>query len=488
MFDTDNTYAHLPEKFYAPAEPAKPPQPQMIAWNESLAQELQLGGLSDQEKLDYFSGAKLPPGSEPIALAYAGHQFGNFVPQLGDGRAHLLGEVVSTKGERFDVQLKGSGATPFSRRGDGKSSLGPVLREYLVSEAMARLGLPTTRALAAVTTGETVYRDQAYPGGVFTRVASSHLRVGTFEYFAARQDLEGLRALFDYAVGRHYPELSQLEGQERVVRFFAQVANKQAQLVARWMSLGFIHGVMNTDNFSIAGITIDYGPCAFIDEFNFEKTFSSIDYQGRYAFGAQPAIAQWNLARLADCLMPLLEGDDQQKIQLLEPELDQFGRVFEQEYLERFRKKLGLFKAEDEDRELVKAWLIFLHKEGLDFTLSFRALSGLLMQEDSLDGLTPDLTDYSAFNEFEKAWRKRLSAQSESEAEVASEMNQHNPIVIPRNHFIEQVIEKAYEGDFSMFHQMAQALESPYELIPSLEFFAQPPKPEERVQQTFCGT
>ena len=377
----DNTYARLPEHFFARVEPEIAPGPKLLAWNTELAEELGLSGLAGSEErlARIFSGNELPEGAEPIALAYAGHQFGHFVPQLGDGRAVLLGEVIKrSNGQRFDLQLKGSGQTPFSRRGDGKSSLGPVIREYLLSEAMYRMGVPTTRALAAVQTGESVYRDTILPGGVLTRVASSHLRIGTFEYFAARQDLDALRTLADYAIERHYPEVK--ETSHPLVAFFGKVVEAQAALVAHWMDIGFIHGVMNTDNTAISGETIDYGPCAFMDEFDINKVFSSIDQDGRYAYGQQASIGQWNLVRLAECL--LLLGDDQQ---LFEAEFARYHDLFEHHYLQRMRRKLGLTSEEPGDRSLINEWQQHLQDHALDYTLSFRRLSTRIDAADAND-------------------------------------------------------------------------------------------------------
>ena len=468
----DNTYARLPAPFFAAVQPHPAPQPRLLAWNAPLAAELGLQLPDDADKLaGWFSGRDLLPGSEPIALAYAGHQFGNFVPQLGDGRALLLGEVVRpADGKRFDVQLKGSGQTPFSRRGDGKSALGPVIREYLLAEAMHRFGVPTTRALAAVETGEMVMREGPMPGGVFTRVASSHIRVGTFQYFAARQDAESLQTLLDYAIARHYPQAA--EAERPAVAFFAQAMEAQARLVAHWMDLGFIHGVMNTDNCAISGETLDYGPCAFMDEFDYHKVFSSIDQMGRYAFGRQPSIAHWNLQRLAECLMML--GDDQA---LYEVELDRFAGLFEQTYLERLARKLGLAKLEEGDDKLITAWLQHLQDHALDYTLSFRDLASRVPGDGE-----------PRFGDFEAAWRARLGKDARAGEAVQAQMNALNPLFIPRNHQVERAIDAAIEGDLSVFHELHQVLQQPFDEQPGFAAYAEPPRPEERVTQTFCGT
>lgn len=467
----ENHYATLPSTFYVPTQPAPVPSPRLLAWNAPLADWLGLAGPGDNNELArWFSGNGLPPGASPIALAYAGHQFGHFVPQLGDGRALLLGDVVARDGKRYDIQLKGSGRTPFSRGGDGKSWLGPVIREYLVSEAMHRLGVPTTRALAAVATGEPVLREEMRPGGILTRVAASHIRVGTFQYFAARGDKDAVRQLVDYAIDRHY--LAARESGTPCAAFFGAVCDAQAALVAHWMSLGFIHGVMNTDNTSIAGETIDYGPCAFMDEFRRDKVFSSIDRHGRYAYDQQPLIAQWNLARLAECL--LLVDDDRKAF---ESELERFEERYEAELLQRMRAKLGLLGDEPGDAGLVEAWLQLLEERGLDYTLSFRELA-----VRAADG------DGQRFGDFEEAWRKRLSRQTGGAPAAAARMNALNPLYIARNHQVERAIDDAVEGDLSTFEALQATLCEPFDEHAGSEAFALAPLPEERVTETFCGT
>jgi len=468
----DNTYAELPQNFFARVAPAGAPAPVLLAWNDELAEQLGLGDLSSEpEKLaQFFSGNTLLPGAEPIALAYAGHQFGNFVPQLGDGRALLLGELLDADGRRFDVQLKGSGQTPFSRRGDGRAALGPVIREYLVSEAMHRMGVPTTRALAAVRTGEWVLRDGQLPGGVLTRVAASHIRVGTFEYFAARRDQAALQTLTHYAIERHYPEVADAE--RPAVAFFGRVVEAQAKLVAQWMGLGFIHGVMNTDNTSISGETIDYGPCAFMDEFDYHKVFSSIDHMGRYAYGRQGTIAQWNLARLAECLMLL--GDPQASF---EEQLARFQTLFEDEFAHRMGVKLGLQTVEEGDQDLITGWLQVMQDGELDYTLSFRQLADRIEARDN-----------TGFGDFEERWRARLKKQALSPAQVREQMNATNPLFIPRNHQIERVIEAAVDNDLKPFRELHQVLQGPFAQQPGFEGYAEPPGLGERVTETFCGT
>jgi uncharacterized protein YdiU (UPF0061 family) len=444
----------------------------LLAWNGELAAEigLQIPVHDEQALARYFSGSEPLPGSQPIAQAYAGHQFGGFSPQLGDGRAALIGEIVTPDGSRFDLQLKGSGATPFSRGGDGKSWLGPVLREYILSEAMYRLGVPTTRALAAVATGETVYRETPLPGAVFTRVASSHLRIGSFQYFAARRDVEALRLLADYAIARHYPEA--LETEAPYETFFRQVMKRQARLIARWMSIGFIHGVMNTDNSAISGETIDYGPAAFIDEFSFGKVFSSIDSQGRYAYGNQPAIGQWNLARFAETLLQL-----EVPVSVLEAALSDYPELYQTAWLDCMRPKLGILEAGPDDAALIDQWLVHLETHELDFTLSFRALSGRV-----------DATDEPRFGDVEVRWHERIRAQTVPTDEIVRRMDAVNPRFIPRNHRVEEAIEHAVDGDYGPFETLNQVLASPYDSQPAFDYLAEAPEPHERVQRTFCGT
>ena len=376
MINFDNTYLNLPDIFYAKSIPAKVSNPSLLEFNSEFASEelgLNLEYLNEYELANLFTGQVLPDSASSIALIYAGHQFGQFVPQLGDGRALLLGEIVTPKGHRYDIQFKGSGKTPFSRNGDGKSTLGSVIREYIVSEAMHFLGVPTTRSLAAAVTGDLVYREQPLPGGVFARVASSHIRIGTFEYFAARNDLESLKLLVNYSIERHYPDI---KDQENIyLSFLQKVAYSHAYLVAHWMSFGFIHGVMNTDNMSISGETIDYGPCAFIDNFAFKRVFSSIDQYGRYAYSNQIPIAKWNLCRLASCLTPFIHNDKKQAITICEDSINSYFHIYEEKWIEAMGKKFGLFSSQTEDQALINNWLQYLEDEDRDFTLSFRKLS-----------------------------------------------------------------------------------------------------------------
>ena len=468
-FAFDNSYSRLPTRFFQRVKPTPVGAPSLIAVNRDLAEELGVDG--DALTAEMLSGNQLPDGSEPLAMAYAGHQFGSFVPQLGDGRAILLGEVVDRQGRRRDIQLKGSGPTAFSRRGDGRAALGPVLREYLVSEAMAAFGIPTTRALAAVATGETVYRDMPQPGGILTRVAASHIRVGTFQYFAARQDIEAIRELAGHAIARHYSEAAKAENP--YLAFFDRVIAAQASLIARWLLVGFIHGVMNTDNCAVSGETIDFGPCAFMDAFDPDQVFSSIDQNGRYAYGNQARIARWNLTRLAECLLPLFAEEEGPAVAMAEASLERFEALFERAYLTGLRGKLGLMTEQDGDLDLAHGFLQAMAERGADFTLSWRRLC---------DGLFDD-------EEWLSRWRSRLAEEGGDPAERQALMRRHNPAIIPRNHRIEAVIRAAVDqGDFAPFHEMRQALAEPFADRPEFALYEQPPQPEERVLQTFCGT
>lgn len=472
MIDFTNTYAKLPENFFERIRPERFAGPELIVFNEELASLLGIDftGVSQRELAEVFAGQRILPGSEPMALVYAGYQFGHLVPQLGDGRAHLLGEV---KG--FDLQLKGSGRTRFSRRGDGRSALGPVLREYIVSESMHALGVPTTRSLCAVTTGEEVLRQNGpEPGGILTRVAASHLRVGTFQYFAFRSDKESLRVLLDYTIQRHYPELQGLEGPEKVIALLKAFILKQADLVALWSGLGFIHGVMNTDNFSLAGITIDYGPCAFLDEFKFDKVFSSIDEHGRYSFFNQVPIAKWNVVRLAETLLPLIDADEARAIKRLEDEVLGGLSIFDEKRMNHFARKLGIQDYKKSDDDLILKFLHYLEDESLDFTLAFRNLPKLYEGSEVFYPRTEALVEFLA------AWRDRVSS--------VSHLDSLNPVFIPRNHLIQKVIEDAYAGDFSSFHALLTVTSKPFETREEYARYAVGPKEEERVSKTFCGT
>jgi uncharacterized protein YdiU (UPF0061 family) len=485
----DNTYARLPERFYARTKPTAVPQPRLLRLNRPLAALLRLDAelLASEAGVAMLAGNAIPGGAEPIALAYAGHQFGAFVPQLGDGRAILLGEIVGEDGKRRDIQLKGSGPTPFSRRGDGRAALGPVLREYVVSEAMAALGIPTTRALAAVTTGEPVYRERALPGAVLARVASSHMRVGTFQYFAVRGDMDALRTLTEHALARHYPQA--LSAPNRALALLEQVIDAQASLVARWLGVGFVHGVMNTDNTSISGETIDYGPCAFLDEYDPQKKFSSIDHGGRYAFMNQPRIAQWNLARLAETLLPLVADDEEESVGLVTERLEAFSGRFAAAFAAVLRGKLGLATEQPGDLELGTDLLSRLASSGVDFTLFFRQLCDVARSPDAAKACAALFDDQGAFHEWAERWHARLASEAAAPEARAEAMRRHNPALVPRNHRVEEAIDAATrDGDLGPFETLVEALAHPYDDQPAFAHLAAPPEPHERVLETFCGT
>lgn len=482
----ENSYAEMSDRFRVETRPAGAPDPRLIRFNSALAEAIGFDahGLDDKALARLFAGNEIPDTSRPIAMAYAGHQFGSFVPQLGDGRAVLIGEIVGPDGVRRDIQLKGAGRTVFSRGGDGRSALGPVLREYIVSEAMAVHGVPTTRSLAAVATGEEVARETMLPGGVLTRVARSHLRVGTFQFFAARGDTEGVRQLADYAIARHYPDAR--EAENPYLAFFAAVLAAQADLIARWMALGFIHGVMNTDNMAISGETIDYGPCAFMDAYHPGKVFSSIDAQGRYAYSNQPGIAQWNLARLAEALLPLLDGDTDRAVTAAQDELAKFGPLFENHFHAGLRRKIGLANEEDVDVALIRDLLKLMADDWVDFTLGFRALNARAAQNAPSDDA---LARTAAFPGWETRWRERLARDPLGMEERAGMMRIANPLYIPRNHRVEQAIQAAVANDdYQPFHDLVDVLARPFDAQPGRETYAAPPRPEELVERTFCGT
>jgi uncharacterized protein YdiU (UPF0061 family) len=484
-FQFDNTYAQLPDAFFASIEPTPVSAPQMIRLNDDLACQLgiDLGRLDSPEGLAVLSGNQLADGSEPLAMAYSGHQFGGFSPQLGDGRAILLGEVVRDDGVRYDIQLKGSGTTPFSRRGDGRSALGPVLREYIVSEAMAALGVPTTRALAAIASGDTVQREGPTPGGVFTRVAQSHIRIGTFQWFAARNDQDNLKVLADYVIERHYPDAR--HDDNPYVALLRGVIDRQARLIAHWMQLGFIHGVMNTDNMSVSGETIDYGPCAFMDSYHPAKKFSSIDHQGRYAFANQGPIGQWNLTRFAETLLSLLADDPDQAVAEAESALDTFSTIHRTELEKRFTAKIGIEGGNEDDWSLVEALLAAMADEEADFTLVFRHLSDAL--ESGNDNAVIALFNHpAAIIEWLTAWRARLHNFDRSQSVAL--MRRTNPVFIPRNHRIEQAIQAGNGGDFAPFHRLNDVLQHPFTAQAEFTEFEAAPALDEVVHATFCGT
>jgi len=488
IFPFDNTYARLPERFYARQTPTPVAAPRLIRVNDALARQLGIdpARLASAQGVAALAGNRVPRGAEPIAMAYAGHQFGNWVPQLGDGRAVLLGEVVARDGIRYDIQLKGSGPTPFSRNGDGRAALGPVLREYIVSEAMAALGIPTTRTLAAVTTGERIARQEGMlPGAVLTRVSKSHVRVGTFEYFGNRGDTEAVRALADYVLARLYPDVA--AGDYRAL--LDAVIARTAALVARWQHIGFIHGVMNTDNTSIAGETIDYGPCAFLDAYDPAKVFSSIDQGGRYAFGNQPRIAHWNLVRFAQALLPLLGADEDAAITTAQAAINDYPARFEAAYFEGLRAKFGFTQAFDDDLPLIGEFLRHMADGRADFTLTFRRLSDSAGDAAAVESLRALFDNAAALDVWLDKWRARLALERVAPAERAAVMRRVNPVFIPRNHRVEAAIAAAQErDDFAPFAELLTVLSKPYDDQPQFAAYADAPKPDELVLQTFCGT
>ena len=496
MLAFDNSYARLPARFYARVAPTKVGDPRVVRVNQPLAELLGASAelLTSSTGAALLVGNELPSGAEPLALAYAGHQFGGFVPQLGDGRAILLGEVVGKDGLRRDIQLKGSGRTPFSRGGDGRAALGPVLREYLVSEAMAALGIPTTRALAVATTGEGVLREEMLPGAILTRVAASHLRVGTFEFFAARGDREALVALTAHALARHYPRAAG-SGNDALA-LLEQVIDAQAHLVARWLGVGFVHGVMNTDNTAISGETLDYGPCAFLDEYDPNKTFSSIDHQGRYAFSNQPRIAHWNMTRLAEALLPLLSEDEEEAVRLARERLQRFPARFEAAHLRVLRAKLGLAHDEPardgqdaDDRALAHDLLGRLAGNHVDYTLFFRRLCASAGDPSADAAILPLFDDPDAFRTWAETWRHRQAADALTPEARAWSMRRTNPAFVPRNHRVEEAIEAAVRrSDFGPFEVLTDVLAKPYDDQPDFAHLAEPPGADQRMYRTFCGT
>jgi uncharacterized protein YdiU (UPF0061 family) len=489
----DNRYVTLGEGFFDRTRPAPVKKPELIKFNDALAGEL---GIAIDEVATsaaaVFSGNMLPEGAEPLAMVYAGHQFGNFVPQLGDGRALLLGEINRPDGARVDIHLKGSGPTGFSRNGDGRSALGPVLREYLVSEAMHKLNVPTTRALAAVTTGEPVARERLLPGGVITRVASSFVRVGTFQYFAVRDDVEAVKQLAGYVIEKNYPQLG--DDNNPYVALLNALVERQAALIARWMHIGFIHGVMNTDNMSIAGETIDYGPCAFMDAYHHNQVFSSIDRNGRYAYSNQPSIGLWNLTRLAETLLPLFDDDPQAAVDKAQDVLKGYQQRYESHWLAGMRAKIGLIACRDterdDDKNLIEDLLNVMADNRADFTLTFYHLSRLADQPSEQDNDLRALFDHPAqIDAWLAKWRQRLKLEALSDDARQQTMQAVNPVYIPRNHQIEAAIRAAEDqGDFSVFHELHEVLQKPYVQQQGKDRYMQAPEPEEVVEYTFCGT
>jgi len=485
----ENSYSSLPDRFFVRKAPEPVRQPTLIRLNVQLCELLGLDAeaLSGDAGAQIFAGNTVPDGADPISMAYAGHQFGGWVPQLGDGRATLLGEIVGSDEIRRDIQLKGSGRTHFSRGGDGRAAVGPVLREYVVSEAMNALGVPTTRALAAVTTGEDVIREGYIPGAVLTRVAQSHVRVGTFQYFAAREDVDAIRTLADYVIKRHYPDAANADNPYRTL--LSMVIERQGFLVSKWFGLGFIHGVMNTDNTSVIGETIDYGPCAFMDTYHPAKVFSSIDHMGRYAFSNQPSILQWNLAQLAQALLPLFNENIDEAVTIAQAEIDNYPKVFEAALAKEFRAKLGLETEQDDDLTLALDLLECMSENEADFTNTFRHLADLITDKGDDALAKTQFKKPSDFDDWVSRWKTRLEQEARSLSACADAMRQKNPAVIPRNHLVEAAIRAAEDqGDFSTFHDLVEEVIDPYRSREPGSHYVSPPKPDEIVHQTFCGT
>ena len=477
-----NSYIGLPEEFYQQIDPTPVKNPSLLIFNEELANSLNIE-LNEDDKLNFFSGNKIPKDSIPVALNYSGHQFGNFVHQLGDGRAILLGEVRN-KNESYDIQLKGSGQTKFSRQGDGRSALGPVLREYILSEAMYHLGIPTTRSLAAVATGEHVVRDSFEPGGILTRVAKSHLRVGTFEYFASRQQWEDLKLLADFAIQRHFPKIRETDN--HYLELLKKVASNQSILIANWMSVGFIHGVMNTDNFTISGETIDYGPCAFLDEYHPGKVFSSIDQNGRYAYGNQPSISSWNLASLAGCLIAFIDKDSDKANELATEVLENYSIDTNQRILDLMCKKIGLDGSKKNNQEILRNLLKLMMDNESDFTITFRSLSDILLNNS--DNFLAQFHQKNEVSGWINNWKSALNLENKNVGEIISNLNNTNPMYIPRNHQVQKAIEESYLGNLKVLEEMLEVLKNPFQENVSLSHYSEAPSEQQRVTQTFCGT
>ncbi|WP_295875707.1 YdiU family protein [uncultured Zhongshania sp.] len=490
----DNSYAKQAERFFSPQAPTTVPAPALIRINTALAAELGIDPqwLASPEGIATMAGNHIPDGAEPIATVYAGHQFGGWNPQLGDGRAVLLGELIGKNGTRYDWQLKGSGRTPYSRGGDGKSPIGPVLREYILCEAMAALKVPTTRALGAVSSGELVFRDQALPGAVFSRVAQSHIRVGTMQFFASRRDTEALQELSDYLIQRHFPDAAQASNP--VLAMLDEIIARQATLIAKWQSIGFIHGVMNTDNMLLCGETIDYGPCAFMDSYDPATVFSSIDHNGRYAYGNQPGIAHWNLAQLAQALLAILDNspdaNEDSAVALAQQALDAFPELFLKAYQDIIKDKLGLSRLTEQDDTLYQDLLKLMEAEKADFTLCFRRLAELADEGACINSSVRELFEFNdSFTPWLQQWRQRLTEDTQTAAERQAHMFKANPVFIPRNHLVQEAITAAERNnDLSVFNQLVDVLKTPHTFDPAKQRYALPPKPNERVLQTFCGT
>ncbi|MBS91962.1 MAG: hypothetical protein CMM95_02790 [Rickettsiales bacterium] len=486
----DNTFSQLSREFYEEINPEPVKEPKLIKLNNELSKYLSLDYdfLKSRDGLLVLSGNKTPDGSKPIALAYAGHQFGNFVPQLGDGRAILLGEVIAIDGKRYDVQLKGSGKTSFSRQGDGRAPLGPVIREYVISEAMHFLGIPTTRSLSIVSSGEYVQRESSQPGGVLTRIASSHIRIGTFEYFFARKDFKSLKRLADYTAKRHFPD-SINDKKNTYKSILEETIKSQASLVASWMSVGFIHGVMNTDNTTISGETIDYGPCAFMDHFHPQKVFSYIDASGRYSYSNQGQIMLWNLSILAQCLSPLISDDEKKSHNVIIDLLNTFPELFKKNWISKFKMKLGMSKDFPEDKKLIESFLEILLKQNIDFTQAFRALCEEKNSAHKNDFLFSSSNNKKLVLDWANNWKQRIVKEKKNIKKIKNEMKKVNPIYIPRNHIMEEIIKEAVENNrYDLMNDLLNTIKDPFTEKTNKKHLSLPPKPNQVVKNTFCGT
>ncbi len=480
-WNLDNSYARLPKSFFTITNPTPVRSPKLIILNHPLAKSLgfDVQALQSDDSVAVFAGNQIPEGALPLAQAYAAHQFGHFT-MLGDGRAILIGEQITPSGERFDIQLKGSGRTPYSRRGDGRAALGPMLREYIISEAMHALGIPTTRSLAVVTTGESIIRQTQEPGAILTRVAASHLRIGTFQYVSKWGTVEELKALADYTLQRHFPDVK--DDENKYLSLLKEVIKRQAELIAKWQLVGFVHGVMNTDNMTISGETIDYGPCAFMDTYDPETVFSSIDTHGRYAYGNQPNIAAWNLARFAETLLPLLHDDQEQAIKLAQDAISDFAELYNYNWLAGMRAKLGIFNEEPQDESLIEDLFVMMQKYHADYTNTFRALTFDKLEDTVLFGTTE-------FTQWHKLWQERLDRQQESKEDSHQLMRNSNPAIIPRNHRVEEALEAAVkQGDYSVMERLLNVLSNPYAHSPEQADYSTLPTPSSCSYRTFCGT
>ena len=488
IFQFDNTYVNLPTNFYQKINPVPVKKPLLLKLNHELSNyfNLDIDSLKSNLGISILSGNKVPANTTPLAMVYAGHQFGNFVTQLGDGRAVLLGEIIAKNGKRYDLQLKGSGQTIFSRQGDGRSPLGPVIREYIISEAMHYLGIPSTRSLSIISTGEVVERERVEPGGILVRISSSHIRIGTFEFFRARKDLVSVKKLADYTIKRHFPEI--LSSKNKYKLFLDKIIESQAKLVAQWMNVGFIHGVMNTDNTSISGQTIDYGPCAFMNNFDPNTVYSFIDVYGRYSYGNQPKIMLWNLSKFAECISFLINENNEEANKVILNSLSKFSQLFDKFWIKAISEKLGLFESLQENRELIEKFLTIMFEQKTDFTLTFRKLSESLENQEKKMNFFSLFKNEKLITNWHNNWMERLNKEKSSKEKISNKMKNKNPLVIPRNHLVEKAINKAVEKcDFSMVNDLVEVLKKPFETNKKINLF-EPPKPGEDIKNTFCGT